>query len=184
MTRTANPNMRRHAQMAAVPISASTPCVLAARSEAQSLPAVDLWTDGSCPKNPGTGGWAAILVSGEFEKVLSGAARTTTNNRMELTAILEGIRALTEPCLVTVHSDSQLAIRWLEGRYAIRQPEIRPLVDAVRRAIASGRHRVCYEWVKGHAGNRYNELCDLVARQAVDAFDPQKCRGFESGDGA
>ena len=134
---------------------------------------VTIYTDGACSGNPGPGGWGAILVYAGHEKELSGGERETTNNRMELTAVIEALSALREPCEVTLTSDSKyvidaLVLGWAEGwrargwRKADKSPALNAdlwarLLDLVRI------HRMTYVWVKGHAGHPYNERCDRLA---------------------
>ena len=140
---------------------------------------VELYTDGACRGNPGRGGWGAILVYGGHKKELSGGERETTNNRMELSAAIYGLRALKEPCEVTLYSDSRylvdaITLGWLEswkkqgwrrGKEELKNPELWQELD---RLLAM--HRVSFVWVKGHAGHAYNERCDLLATTAADAF--------------
>lgn len=134
---------------------------------------VEIYTDGACSGNPGPGGWGAVLVYAGHEKELSGGERETTNNRMELTAVIEALSALREPCEVTLTSDSKyvidaLVLGWAEGwrargwRKADKSPALNAdlwarLLDLVRI------HRMTYVWVKGHAGHPYNERCDRLA---------------------
>ena len=134
---------------------------------------VEIYTDAACSGNPGPGGWGAVLVYAGHEKELSGGERETTNNRMELTAVIEALSALREPCEVTLTSDSKyvidaLVLGWAEGwrargwRKADKSPALNAdlwarLLDLVRI------HRMTYVWVKGHAGHPYNERCDRLA---------------------
>lgn len=134
---------------------------------------VEIYTDGACSGNPGPGGWGAVLVYAGHEKELSGGERETTNNRMELTAVIEALSALREPCEVTLTSDSKyvidaLVLGWAEGwrargwRKADKSPALNAdlwarLLDLVRI------HHMTYVWVKGHAGHPYNERCDRLA---------------------
>jgi len=133
---------------------------------------VDIFTDGACKGNPGPGGWAAILRMGAHEKELTGSEAATTNNRMEMTAILRGLTALKEPCAVTVHTDSRYVIdgmtQWIFGWQkrgwvnAAKKPVANE--DLWRELIAAVRpHKVSWEWVKGHAGHPENERCDALA---------------------
>lgn len=144
---------------------------------------VTIYTDGACSGNPGPGGWAAILVAGENQKELSGFAPDTTNNRMELTAVVQGLRALQRPSNVRVHSDSSYLVnafqkRWLANwqRNGWRTSTGRPVEnqDLWQELIASMQpHQVKFEWVKGHAGNPLNNRCDELARQAIQRRDGQ-----------
>jgi ribonuclease HI len=133
---------------------------------------VDLFTDGACKGNPGPGGWAALLRTGAHEKELVGGAAHTTNNRMEMTAILEGLRALKQPCAVTIHTDSRYVIdgmtQWIFGWQkrgwlnAAKKPVINE--DLWRALIEAARpHKVAWQWVKGHAGHPENERVDALA---------------------
>lgn len=137
---------------------------------------VQLHTDGSCLENPGPGGWAAILVYGEHEKEMVGADPDTTNNRMELMAVIEGLAALKRPCAVTVYSDSRYVLdgieKWLPGwkaknwKTAAKKPVKNE--DLWRRLDdARARHDVTWRWVKGHAGDPMNERADTLARDAA-----------------
>lgn len=139
------------------------------------LPRVEIWTDGGCKPNPGPGGWAAILRFGAVEKELSGAESATTNNRMELTAAAEALEALTKPCDVVLHTDSQYVqngiTRWLTGwvrknwRNAAGDPVAN--MDLWRRLLAAAaQHKVDWKWVRGHAGDVMNERADVLATQA------------------
>ena len=152
-----------------------------------SPPPVEIWTDGACSGNPGPGGWAAVLRYGDVTRELSGGEAATTNNRMELTAVLQGLRALRRPVAVTVVVDSSYVERgftdgWVERwrrngwRTAGRQPvKNRDLWEALAAEVA--RHRVSWRRVKGHAGNDLNERADELAvaacaRAAAGEFDP------------
>ncbi len=117
-----------------------------------------LYTDGSCLGNPGPGGWSAILQYGEHEKELVGGVGHTTNNRMELTAVLEGLKALTRRCQVTVVTDSQYVATILNGGKARAN---RDLVYEVR--VQARRHKVTVQQVRGHSGHEMNELADQLA---------------------
>jgi ribonuclease HI len=137
---------------------------------------ITLITDGSCLGNPGPGGWAAILRYGDQKKELSGGERETTNNRMEMTAVLEGLQALKEPCNVVVEIDSQYVkngiTQWLPGwkkrgwKTASKAPvKNQDLWQALDEAV--GRHTVEWKWVKGHADHADNNRCDELARSAA-----------------
>lgn len=149
-----------------------------------SHPRVEIFCDGSCLKNPGPGGWAALLViekDGERkEKLLSGGARESTNNRMELIAAIEGLRALKRPCQVELFTDSQYVVKgmtdWIWGwmkrgwKTSARRPgENRDLWEALLEE--SRRHEVSWHWVKGHAGHPENERVDALARAIATRFD-------------
>ena len=130
---------------------------------------VTLYTDGACSGNPGPGGWCAILEYMGTEKVLSGGQRETTNNRMELTAVIEGLRALKEPCTVELYSDSKYVIDALEKGWrkkgwikSDKKPALNP--DLWEQLLAlTEKHQMRYHWVKGHADNPYNNRCDQIA---------------------
>lgn len=134
---------------------------------------VELFTDGACSGNPGPGGWGAILRYGERKKELSGGERDTTNNRMELTAAIEGLAALKEPCKVVLTSDSKYLVDavtkgWLEGwqKKGWRRGKNEPVlnVDLWQRLLPLlEKHDVRFVWVKGHAGHPENERCDALA---------------------
>lgn len=139
---------------------------------------VHAWTDGACKGNPGPGGWGAWLQFGEHERELFGGEELTTNNRMELTAVIEALRALNRPCAVTLHVDSQYVMngvtRWVPGwkrngwRTADKKPvKNRDLWEALDAELA--RHQVTWQWVKGHAGDPGNERADALANRGVPA---------------
>ncbi|MDR2502271.1 MAG: ribonuclease HI [Oscillospiraceae bacterium] len=146
------------------------------------MKSIDIYTDGACSGNPGPGGWGAVLLYGAHKREISGGDRHTTNNRMELLGVIEALRALTEPCRVTLYTDSKYVAdainkRWLDSwvkkdfkRPAaqggdVKNPELwrslLPLLDT---------HSVSFVWVKGHADNEYNNRCDELARGAIDAM--------------
>jgi len=138
---------------------------------------VTIYTDGACQGNPGPGGWAAILVHKTTEKELSGAVAETTNNRMELQGVIEGLKALKRHCDVEVYSDSQYVVRgvneWLKGwqrnnwRRADKKPvENQDLWQDLAEQLT--RHDVTLHWVRGHNGHPMNERADLLAVAAVD----------------
>lgn len=128
---------------------------------------VDIFTDGSCSGNPGPGGWGAILVFNGKERELSGGIPETTNNRMELTAVIEALTALNEPCEVTLTSDSKYVTdainkRWLPNwkrkGWKNSQGQPTPNVDLWERLLPLlSKHKVAFAWIKGHAGHPYNE---------------------------
>ncbi|SEQ77536.1 ribonuclease HI [Solimonas aquatica] len=137
---------------------------------------VIIHTDGACKGNPGPGGWGALLQYGGHFRRLKGGERQTTNNRMELTAAIEALKALREPCQVTLHTDSvyvmQGLTQWLPGwkargwRTADKKPvknqDLWQLLDA-----EAGRHRIDWRWVKGHNGDPGNEEADRLANEGV-----------------
>ena len=138
---------------------------------------VVIYTDGACRGNPGPGGWAAVLRSGDTEKVLSGAERATTNNRMELMAAIGALEALKRSCEVRLTTDSEYVrqgvTRWINGwkRNGWRTSQKKPVKnrDLWERLDASlGSHDIEWCWVKGHSGDPGNERADLEANLAID----------------
>lgn len=143
--------------------------------------AVEVWTDGACSGNPGPGGWGAILSYKGKERELSGGEALTTNNRMELMAAIAALEALTRPCTVALHTDSQYLRQgitgWIHGwkkngwktadRKPVKNEELWKRLDA-----ALGRHRIEWKWVKGHAGDEMNERADALARAGMAPFKP------------
>ena len=139
---------------------------------------MEIYTDGACKGNPGPGGWGAILRYNGHEKQISGGAHETTNNRMELTAVIEALRMLKEPCQVLLVSDSKyvcdaLSKGWAEGwkkrgwKKADKQPALNPdLWDQLLTLTAQ--HQMQIQWIKGHAGHPENERCDALAVEAAE----------------
>lgn len=145
---------------------------------------VQIYTDGACRGNPGRGGWGAILVYRGIERELSGGEAMTTNNRMELTAAIEALRALREPCRVTLTSDSKylvdaVTLGWAKGwqargwRRADKSPALNPDLWEELLSLLD-RHEVELVWVKGHDGHPYNERCDRLATAFADSFEDEK----------
>ncbi|MDA8231134.1 MAG: ribonuclease HI [Magnetospirillum sp.] len=137
---------------------------------------VELFTDGACSGNPGPGGWGAILRFKGVEKELKGGEPLTTNNRMELMAVIAGLGALTRPCTVAVYTDSQYVQKgiseWLRAWKARgwKTADNKPVKneDLWRRLDeAAARHRVSWHWVRGHAGHPENERADRLAREGA-----------------
>ena len=134
---------------------------------------VEIYTDGACSGNPGMGGWGAILVYNGREKEICGSETQTTNNRMELTAVIEALKALKEPCSVTLTTDSKYVCdainqEWVYNwkRNGWRKADKKPAlnVDLWEELLALlEKHSVKFVWVKGHNGNAYNERCDKLA---------------------
>lgn len=134
---------------------------------------VEIFTDGACLGNPGPGGWAALLRSGEHEKLLAGGEGATTNNRMELLAAIVGLEALTRPCGVVMTTDSQYVRQGIEewvprwrangwrtaGKKPVKNQDLWE-----RLAVAAARHRISWRWVRGHSGHVENEIVDAAAR--------------------
>ena len=134
---------------------------------------VTVYTDGACSGNPGPGGWGAILVYNGIEKELSGGEENTTNNRMELTAVIEALSALKESCEVELYSDSKYVIDALEKGWAKswrsrgwiksdKTPALNPDLWE-KLLLLTERHSIEYHWVRGHAGNAMNNRCDALA---------------------
>ncbi len=144
---------------------------------------IDIFTDGACSGNPGPGGWGTILRYNGHEKELSGGAADTTNNRMELQAVIEGLKALSEPCAVTIHSDSRYVIdgvtQWMRGwknrgwKAAGRKPLKNAGLWQKLDAEIARHHSVDWVWVKGHSGHPENERADELARDAIPRPSPE-----------
>ncbi|NPU82942.1 MAG: ribonuclease HI [Syntrophaceae bacterium] len=138
---------------------------------------VTIFTDGACLGNPGPGGWGVVLLSGSHRKELSGGCRLTTNNRMELQAAIQGLQALKKPCEGTLITDSQYvfngidkgwARRWKEKNWMRTRREKAQNADLWQELLdLCERHRVRFQWVRGHAGNVENERCDRLAQEAA-----------------
>lgn len=141
---------------------------------------VDIYTDGSCRCNPGPGGWGAILVYRGLEKELCGGEESTTNNRMELTAVIKALQALKEECEITLTSDSKYVLDALTNGWALawksngwRRADKSPALNSDLWEILLNevaRHKITYVWVKGHAGHPYNERCDKMAQAESSKF--------------
>ena len=143
------------------------------------MSAVDIYTDGACRGNPGPGGWAALLRFGEMQKEISGAEAQTTNNRMELTAVIRALEALKRPVQARIYTDSEYVRRgiteWLPGwkargwRTADKKPVKNQDLWLQLESLAAG-HRLQWHWVKGHSGVEDNERVDRLANEAIDAL--------------
>ena len=142
------------------------------------MKSVEIYTDGACTGNPGKGGFGAVLIYNGNEKRISRGYRKTTNNRMELMAAIEALKLLKEPCSVTLYSDSKYLTdainkNWLESwknngwRKSDRKPVLNTDLWAEILELTTV-HKVTFVWVKGHCGNKYNEICDSLA---VDAYN-------------
>ena len=139
----------------------------------QNRKSVEIYTDGACSGNPGPGGYGVVLKYGGHERELSGGERETTNNRMELTAVIKGLSALKEPCSVTLYSDSKyvldaLQLGWAEKWRAngwMRTKKDKALNPDLWEELLSltEKHDMTYVWVRGHAGHPENERCDALA---------------------
>jgi len=137
---------------------------------------VVMYTDGACSGNPGPGGWGTVMISGRHHKELSGGERETTNNRMEMMAIIKGAEALKRGCSVDIYTDSTYVMKgmteWLEGwkqrgwRTASKQP-VKNVDLWQRLEKALNRHEVKWFWVKGHSGVPGNERADELARNGI-----------------
>lgn len=139
---------------------------------------VQLFTDGACRGNPGPGGWGSIIRYNNFEKELSGAEPNTTNNRMEITAVIMGLSTLKEPCNVQLYSDSQYvcnaiskgwAKKWQKNNWMRTKTEPALNADLWEKLLTLCKtHNVSVHWVKGHAGHPENERCDFLAVNAIN----------------
>jgi ribonuclease HI len=138
---------------------------------------IEIWTDGACKGNPGPGGWGALLRYGDHEKELFGGERLTTNNRMELTAVIEALASLKRRCAVVLHTDSQYVqlgiTEWLPNwmRRGWKTADKKPVKNAdlwQRLHQLSTQHDVHWRWVKGHAGVDGNERADQLANRGVE----------------
>ena len=142
------------------------------------LKKVEIFTDGACKGNPGPGGWGVLLRMGRHEKEMCGSEESTTNNRMEMTAVIKALSALIEPCDVTIHTDSKYVVdgitKWVHGwkrngwvnasKQPVRNADLwHDLIDAAKR------HQVEWQWVKGHNGHTENERVDRLASDAAEA---------------
>lgn len=142
---------------------------------------VDIYTDGACSGNPGPGGWGVVVIYGRHKRELSGGESDTTNNRMELTAVIEGLSILKESCVVNLYSDSKyvidgLKLGWAEGwkkngwRKSNKKPALNSdLWDKLLSLIE--KHEMNYVWVKGHADNAFNNRCDEMAVAETQKFN-------------
>lgn len=152
---------------------------------------IEIYTDGACRGNPGPGGYGVVLVSGGLKKELSGGFRKTTNNRMELLACIEGLKALKKPCRVTLTSDSKYVVNAVEKGWAEKwrskgwklspsKPAKNPdLWEALLDLCST--HAVELKWIKGHAGHPENERCDALAVAASHKKELPADEGFENG---
>ena len=141
---------------------------------------VTIYTDGACSGNPGPGGWGALLCYNGVEKELSGGEHATTNNRMELTAVILALELLKEPCIVELYSDSKYVIDALKKGWAISWQKRGWIKSDKKPALNSDlweillklteKHQLHYHWVKGHADNEYNNRCDALAVAQRDRY--------------
>jgi len=144
------------------------------------MPSIEIYTDGACRGNPGVGGWGAVLRSGGHKKELFGAERDTTNNRMEMTAVIQALRAVKRPSDITITTDSQYVRKgiteWLSNwkqngwKTAARKPvknvDLWHEIDTLSQA-----HSIDWHWVKGHSGHPENERCDELANRGIDELE-------------
>ncbi len=138
---------------------------------------VEIFTDGACRGNPGRGGWGVLLRYGDKEKILYGGEETTTNNRMELIAVIKGLEALNKPCRVKITTDSKYVLtgmtEWLPNwkkrnwRTASKTPVLNAELWKKLDELAA-QHEIQWDWVKGHSGHAENELADKLANQGID----------------
>ena len=149
---------------------------------------VSIWTDGACSGNPGPGGWGAVLTYDGHEKELCGGEELTTNNRMELVGAISALEALSRPCDVDLHTDSQYlrggVTGWMKNwkRNGWRTADKKPVKneDLWRRLDeATTRHDIAWKWVKGHAGDAMNERADELARRGMRPFMPKVRKNAE-----
>lgn len=147
--------------------------------EVKSMDKVEIYSDGACKGNPGRGGWGALLVAGGKEKEIFGGEPNTTNNRMELMAVIQALNALKRPCEVVVHTDSQYVQKgiseWIHGWKArgwktsskepVKNADLWQALDATQQ-----QHQVEWRWVRGHNGHAGNERADQLANRGVDSI--------------
>jgi ribonuclease HI len=145
-------------------------------SESEPLPLVEIWTDGACKGNPGTGGWGVLLRRKHHEKTLCGGESNTTNNRMEMMAVIHALKALNKPCQVILHTDSQYVQKgmteWLAGWKARqwRKADKKPVLNAdlwQQLDELVGQHQIEWRWVRGHDGDPGNERADELANEGA-----------------
>ena len=152
-----------------------------------TLGKVTIYTDGACKGNPGPGGWGVVLKSGDKEKYLHGGETLTTNNRMEMTAVIEALKALKMPCHVSLYTDSKYVMQgvteWLSGWKArgwktagkdpVKNVDLWQEIDSLL-----GTHEIAWHWVKGHAGHPGNELADALANKGVEEHMKNQAEKF------
>lgn len=153
---------------------------------------VIIYTDGACSGNPGAGGYGAVLIHGTAKKELSAGYRLTTNNRMEILAVIKGLEALKEPCEVVLYSDSRYvvdaiekgwAVKWKKNNWMRNNKDKAVNVDLWIRLLELLQiHKVEFQWVKGHANNPGNERCDFLAREAIANGNLLEDEGYEEAN--
>ncbi len=157
------------------------PAVMMPSLDSTPMNTIDIYTDGACKGNPGPGGWGVLLKSGGTEKELFGGEAHTTNNRMEMMAVIQALEALKRPCKVNLYLDSKYVLQgiteWIVGwkargwRTASKEPvknvELWQRLDAL---VSSGGHDIDWRWVKGHAGDPGNERADALANRGVSSL--------------
>lgn len=140
---------------------------------------ISIYTDGACKGNPGVGGWGALLIAGEKEKELFGGEKDSTNNRMELMAVIQALTVLKRPCEIVLHTDSQYVLKgiteWIQGWKAkgwktaaktpVKNVDLWQALDQARNT-----HKIEWKWVKGHSGHPGNERADQLANRGVDSM--------------
>ena len=149
---------------------------------------VEIYTDGACKGNPGVGGWGVVLRFGGIEKELFGGVPATTNNRMEMTAVIEALRTLTRPCEAVVFTDSSYVQKgiseWIHGwkRNGWRTADKKPVKNAdlwqTLDQLAAG-HKIEWRWIRGHSGHAENERADVLANRGVDLVFAKSTRGTD-----
>lgn len=151
---------------------------------------VEIYTDGACSGNPGAGGYGALLLYGSAKKELSAGYRMTTNNRMEMLAVIKALEALKEPCHVVLYSDSKYVVdaitkgwvtKWKQNGWQRNKKEKASNVDLWEDMLKQlERHDVTFQWVKGHADNPGNERCDTLAREAILSNNLQEDENYRN----
>lgn len=144
---------------------------------------IHIYTDGACRGNPGPGGWGALLICGSKQKALNGAEALTTNNRMELLAVIKALEALTKPCKAILTSDSKYVLQgiteWMDGwkkrgwktagKHPVKNQDLWEQLDRLNQI-----HKIDWRWIKGHSGHPENERVDQLANEAIDDFLEKK----------
>ena len=152
------------------------------------LKTLDIYTDGACSGNPGKGGYGVVMLYKDKRKELSEGFIETTNNRMEILAVIKGLEALKEPCNINLYSDSKYVVdavekgwakKWKSNGWKRNKKEMASNIDMWERLLnLLEKHNVKFIWVKGHADNVENERCDFLARQAIDNSNLNKDVGY------